>query len=151
MLHPAARLDARKLQPGLQRTYHEGSVAEVAELAKLPAMANDVAPTVAIPSQARAETFGLRFAGYLRVPADGVYRFALNSDDGAVLRIDGETVVDRDGPRSPGESYGSTALAAGLHQVELDYFQGGGGRELKLSYSREREDSSEVPADWLWH
>ena len=151
MLHPAARLDARKLQPGLQRTYHEGSVAEVAELAKLPAMANDVAPTVAIPSQARAETFGLRFAGYLRVPADGVYRFALNSDDGAVLRIDGETVVDRDGPRSPGESYGSTALAAGLHRVELDYFQGGGGRELKLSYSREREDSSEVPADWLWH
>lgn len=150
-LHPAARLDAHKLQPGLQRTYHEGSVAEVEELAKLPPVGKDVASTVAIPSQARAEAFGLRFAGYLRVPADSVYRFLLDSDDGAVLRIDGEIVVDRDGPRSPGESYGSTALAAGLHRVELDYFQGGGGRELKLNYSQEGKVPAEIPPEWLWH
>jgi hypothetical protein len=68
-----------------------------------------------------------------------------------VLRIDGETVVDRDGRRSPGESYGSTALAAGLHRVELDYFQGGGGRGLKLSSSRAGEDPGEVPSVWFWH
>src|SRR5688500_8388768 len=139
-LRPAAKVDARMLQPGLERTYHEGSVLEVAGLAKLPVVRTDIAATVAIPAQARAEAFGLRFAGYLRVPADGVYRFALASDDGAVLRIDGETVVDRDGPRSPGESYGSMALAAGLHRVELDYFQGGGGRGLRLNYSRNGEE-----------
>lgn len=151
MLRPAAKVDARKLQPGLQRTYHEGSVLAVAELAKLPIVSTDTAPIVAIPTHARAEAFGLRFAGYLSVPADGVYRFVLDSDDGAVLRIDGETVVDRDGPRSPGESHGSTALAAGLHRVELDYFQGGGGRGLRLNYSRAGEDPAEAPADRFWH
>ena len=33
------------------------------------------------------EGFALRMAGWIRVPADGVWRFALASDDGAVLRV----------------------------------------------------------------
>lgn len=150
-LRPAAKADARKLQPGLNRRYYEGSMLKVAGLQRLPVVRADVAPIIAIPEQARAEAFGLRFDGYLRVPADAIYRFVLDSDDGSVLRIDGEVVVDRDGGRSPGESYGSAALAAGLHRIDLDYFQGGGGRSLGLKIGREGEAPQAVAADALSH
>ena len=85
------------------------------------------------------------------MPADAIYRFVLDSDDGSVLRIDGETVIDRDGGRSPGESYGSAALSAGLHRIDLDYFQGGGGRSLGLKIGREGEAPQAVAADALLH
>ncbi len=150
-LRPAAKVDARKLQPGLNRRYYEGSMLKVAALETLPVVRADVAQTIAIPEQARPEAFGLRFDGYLRVPADAIYRFVLDSDDGSVLRIDGETVVDRDGGRSPGESYGSAALSAGLHRIELDYFQGGGGRSLSLKIGGDGEAPQPVAADVLSH
>ncbi|MBP3983537.1 family 20 glycosylhydrolase [Pseudoxanthomonas helianthi] len=150
-LRPAAKVDARKLQAGLNRRYYEGSVLKVAGLETLPVVRADVAPAIAIPEQARPEAFGLRFDGYLRVSADAIYRFVLDSDDGSVLRIDGETVIDRDGGRSPGESYGSAALSAGLHRIDLDYFQGGGGRSLGLKIGREGEAPQAVAADALLH
>ena len=150
-LQPATQADARALQPGLQRRYVEGSVLKVAELQALPVLRTDATTDIAIPEQARAEAFGLRFDGYLRVPADAIYRFALDSDDGSVLRIDGETVIDRDGGRSPGESFGSTALAAGLHRIELDYFQGGGGRSLQLKMGRGGEAPKPMTAGMFSH
>lgn len=150
-LRPGAKVDARKLQPGLQRRYYEGSVLKVAQLEKLPVLRSDVAATPGLPDYARAEAFGLRLAGYLRVPAGAIYRFVLNSDDGAVLRIDGEVVVDRDGGRSPGESYGSIGLAPGLHRIELDYFQGGGGSALWLKMGREGEAPQPVMAEMFSH
>jgi hexosaminidase len=150
-LQPASKADSRKLQPGLSRRYYEGSVDAVAGLDELPVVRSDVTPVIAVPDSARAEAFGLRFDGYLRVPSDAVYRFILDSDDGAVLYIDDAAVVDRDGPRSPGESYGSAALAAGLHRVSLRYFQGGGGRALRLRYSLDGQDRGDVPDSWWSH
>src|SRR5215472_19166095 len=45
----------------------------------------------------RQKRYGLDFEGYLRVSEDGFYEFAVESDDGAVLQIDDEVVVDNDG------------------------------------------------------
>jgi len=42
-------------------------------------------------------------------------------------------------------------LQAGLHRIELRFFQGGGGRALGLTYSRDDSKQAEVPAAWLWH
>lgn len=151
VLQPAMRLDETTLQPGLQRNYFEGDIQEVATLASTTPLRSDIAAQVAIPETARAAAFGLHFDGYLRVPTDGVYRFALTSDDGSVLEIDGKVVIDRDGPRSPGESTGNIALAAGLHPVSLRYFQGGGGKALQLLVSRGELASKPVPQDWWWH
>ena len=122
-----------------------------ADVEGLTATRSGTAMQVAIPDDARAEHFGLRFTGLLRVPADGVYRFLLGSDDGALLQVDGRTVVDRDGEQTGDASSGSIALAAGLHTVVLRYFQGWSAKGLDLKIATGDGLPTPVPQDWWWH
>jgi hexosaminidase len=71
------------------------------------------------------------FRGYIDIPATGIYTFALASDDGAILRIGGRVVVDNDGEHPLLEKSGQVALSAGLHPLELRYFDYNGG-EIRL-------------------
>jgi hypothetical protein len=81
----------------------------------------------------RREHVGRRYRGYLSVPRDDVYRFALTSDDGARLLIDDRIVVNNDGLHSAEERTGTAALAAGWHPITVQYFNRTGGAELKLA------------------
>lgn len=67
--------------------------------------------------------FGIRYEGAISVPSDGRYQFKVISDDGAVLSIDNEKVVDNDGRHLVREATGQKELKAGKHAVRLDYFQ----------------------------
>ncbi len=79
--------------------------------------------------------FGIRFTGKLEVKADGEHSFRLASDDGSRLSIDGKSVVSQDGIHPPGDGkVGKVALKRGVHDFQLDYFQGGGGAELYTSW-----------------
>ena len=60
--------------------------------------------------------YGVRFEGYINVEADGFYRFAMESDDGSVLRIDDEVVIDNDGDHGPRLVAGHIPLRRGLHK-----------------------------------
>jgi hexosaminidase len=107
-------------------------------------------PGVALRGTERDEDFGVRLRGFLRVPADAVYEFALLSDDGSVLRIGGIAVIDHDGPHGARTAHGAVALAAGTHRIELLYFQGEGDRVLDLRLRTERGAPwRPIPSDWL--
>ena len=71
------------------------------------------------------------FRRLFTLPATGIYTFALASDDGAILRIGGRVVVDNDGEHPLLEKSGQVALSAGLHPLELRYFDYNGG-EIRL-------------------
>ncbi|MGO1068846.1 family 20 glycosylhydrolase [Lysobacter sp. CA199] len=150
-LQPATRSDRKGLRTGLDRDYYETAVTSSQQLLTQRPLRSDTASGIGLPADARAETFGLRYRGYLDVPRDGVYRFVLSSDDGAQVWIDDKVVVDRDGPQSPGDSYGSAALAAGLHAFDLRYFQGGGDKQLRLRVERDGEAAVSVPDAWWLH
>jgi hypothetical protein len=62
-----------------------------------------------------------------------VYTFALTSDDGSRLFIDGEVVVDNDGLHGAEERRGDIALAAGWHAIRVEWFNKSGGAELVLA------------------
>jgi hypothetical protein len=79
------------------------------------------------------ESVGLRYTGYVTVPADDVYAFNLTSDDGSALLIDGERLINNDGLHSASTEKGSVALAKGPHKIELIWFNGAGGSELRLT------------------
>ena len=61
------------------------------------------------------------------VPEDGIYTFALMSDDGSWLKIDGNMVVDNDREQSPHEMICQQALRKGMHKMEVRYFDHNGG------------------------
>jgi hypothetical protein len=70
------------------------------------------------------EWFALRFDGRFAVPRGGVYTFELVADDGAVLHVDGQRIIDNDGIHTALPARGTKDLAAGDHRLRLDYFQG---------------------------
>jgi hypothetical protein len=92
-----------------------------------------VVPAIGLAPGRDGERLGLRFRGTFEVPRDDVYAFALASDDGSDLWIDGQRVVDNDGLHGRVEQRGVMALAAGAHALELRWFNKTGGAELSLS------------------
>lgn len=70
------------------------------------------------------EWFALNIRFKLNVPVTGDYEFALNSDDGSRLFIDGHEVIDNDGQHGEIQKSAVVALTAGMHEVRLPYFQG---------------------------
>lgn len=74
--------------------------------------------------QSVVEDFAIRFRGELAINTPGLHHFALYSDDGAKLYIDGILVVDNDGVHIAKGEKGSITLSTGVYPVEIQYFQG---------------------------
>jgi hypothetical protein len=72
----------------------------------------------------RFEWFAIRYAGAFRIATAGDYTFRISSDDGSKVLIDGKQVIANDGQHPPQEARGTVNLAAGDHQMVLEYFQG---------------------------
>ena len=78
-----------------------------------------------------------------------VYTFALLSDDGSELKLDGEKLGDNDGEHSTEEITVQKAMMAGFHPIQVRYFDSNGGSlELALIENGVRK---QIPAEWLWH
>lgn len=72
----------------------------------------------------RFEWFAIDYNGRINLPQAGTYTFRLSSDDGSKLFIDGREVIDNDGIHGLSSVDGEVQLAAGIHDVRVQYFQG---------------------------
>jgi hexosaminidase len=150
-LAPAAKIDAALLVPGLNYTYHELQARLVKALDTARVVRSAVASQIKRIGDERPERYGIRFTGFLRVPDDDIYEFALTSDDGSNLVIDDRLVVDNDGYHGADEKRGMIALAKGSHPIVVRYAQATGGAAFSLQIRRGSGAWSDVPADWLFH
>ncbi len=140
--------DAIVMQAGLRAQYIDEAVRSVRAMDGRPASREYTATNVGLPPE-YGERFALRLSGWLRVPDDGLYEFALSSDDGSSLQIGDRVVVDNDGPHGVEERTGMIALRAGLHPITVRYFQGGGGAALSLRFRTGSGRWQPVPDAWL--
>jgi hexosaminidase len=110
------------------------------------------AATLGIPAEdVGREHVMLSFTGFVRVPADDVYQFALTSDDGAVLHVGQQFTCDDDGLHSAKEVRGAVALAAGWHRFALDWFNRTGDAVLKVEMARIGQPRAPIAAADLAH
>src|SRR5215470_648341 len=72
----------------------------------------------------RFEWFAIDYRGRFWIAKSGTYRFALASDDGSILYIDGKKVIHNDGTHPVMEKFSKTRLKAGAHEIRVSYFQG---------------------------
>ena len=72
----------------------------------------------------RVEWFAIDYHGRFWIEKPGKYRFALTSDDGALLYIDGHLVIDNDGIHPPVTQEERVKLRHGTHRIRVSYFQG---------------------------
>ncbi|MBN1349544.1 alpha-L-fucosidase [candidate division KSB1 bacterium] len=148
----------RKVQPlpacgfseapeGLHFDYYEGEWDSLPDFDSLLPDSSGVASGIDLIPAKRGEFFGLRFDGYLSVPSDDVYTFALASDDGSRLFVGNELVIENDGLHGAKEVRGEIALGAGLQPMTLLYFNKQGGKALRLRMGRMGEELLEIPAE----
>jgi len=83
-----------------------------------------------------ADTFSVRWTGYVKTPAvGGTYTFFTRTDDGTRLWVNNQLVVDRWIDQAPTEASGAIALAADqLYPIRLEYYENGGGAVAALRW-----------------
>ena len=59
--------------------------------------------------------------------------FATTSDDGSMLYIDGNAVVDNNNFQAATQATGIADLTPGVHTIDVEYYQGGGGATMDAS------------------
>jgi hexosaminidase len=81
----------------------------------------------------RQRTFGAIYEGYIKAEVDGIYEFTNNSDDGTVLYVGDELLIDNDGEHGAGNIHRALLpLRKGYHPIKVLYFNAGGHAELNV-------------------
>jgi hexosaminidase len=141
--------DLLVVEQGIRHLYFQRSVRSVRFIDTLSGARESKVTSVALQPADTAERYAVRMTGYLRVPDDALYEFALSSDDGSNFEIGGQVVVNNDGLHGDEERTGMIALRKGLHPFVVRYFQGGGGTSLALRYRRNAAQAWQiVPESW---
>ena len=136
---------------GVNYEYYEKDFPELPQFDRVPPTSTGIAETFTTKVAKRKGSFALRFRGNLTAPKDGKYKFYTDSDDGSRLFIDGKRVVDNPGIHPKQENSGEVELKAGIHNIEVQYFDGGGQVELAVRWKGPGLDKQVIPASALSH
>ncbi|MDI1313050.1 putative Ig domain-containing protein, partial [Prosthecobacter sp.] len=78
------------------------------------------------------DNFALKATGIITIPTAGAWTILTNSDDGVRVKIDGSTVINDDTLHATADRLGTVTLTAGIHVIELVFFELGGGEAIEL-------------------
>lgn len=98
----------------------------------------------------RADNVGAVFTGWIEIPSTGFWTLSTRSDDGSKLWIGEDLVVNNDGVHGMQTRSGTRPLAAGLHPVRVEFFEGGGGAGLYMYWSGPGISTATVPPERLF-
>jgi S1-C subfamily serine protease len=141
---------AADVEPGLERLAFEGTWERLPDFDALEPAATDRALTFDLGPYAGKDGFALLFRGYVEVPADGVYAFYTESDDGSRLRIGDREVVSNDGTHTARRRRGFISLRKGKHPISVEYFDTVGDEALEVSWHEPGETRRVIPASALF-
>jgi hypothetical protein len=120
---------ATGLEPGLEFGYveHQDSI-RLYDLMLRPMLRTGVAGDFSLAHYEANQRYGLRWRGYLRIPADGMYHFTMETPVYAYLFIrhperDLQTPAVVTANYNHRQGTGSMALRAGLHGIEVQFMR----------------------------
>ncbi|MES2630257.1 MAG: TIM-barrel domain-containing protein [Bacteroidota bacterium] len=109
---------------------------------KIPDLKTLAVDTVGIAQSLDPDVFSplkmgyvVNMEGMITIPKDDIYTFELGSDDGSMLYINSETIVDNDGLHGFLVKSGQKRLKAGKYPIRIIYHQGSGDQQLELLVS----------------
>ena len=97
--------------------------------------ANEQAFVDEIQGFSSTDRYVMRWRGHIVLPTDGVYTFSTRSDDGSMLYIDENPIVNNDGLHGATTQEGQTEyLVAGTHAITITFFENGGVSSLQVQW-----------------
>ncbi len=98
-----------------------------------------------------ADTFTARWTGAVQPQFNENYTFYTTSDDGVRLWVNGQLVIDHWVDQGPTEWSGSITLAAQQrYNIQMDYYENGGGAVATLSWSSPSTTKAIIPSNQLY-
>ena len=137
--------------PGLAYEACTGTWNPLTDLAHAAMIKAGVTAVPVVDLLTQKDNAGLRFTGYIEVPSDGIYRFALTAEDNARLTIGGQVVIDNQARDFAVRMDGLIRLLAGKHTLSLLYAKGAGAAALGLAVQAPQSLMIPVPATWYSH
>lgn len=137
---------------GLKYQYMQGTFDNTNDLSKAAVIDSGIAKSFN-PAILKKNNpgFGVIYNGFLRIDADGLYQFSTRSDDGSVLAIDDQPIVNNDGKHPIAEQGGAVALQKGYHKFTLKYFDIGSVSALKVYMTIPGKPKGELSPDALYN
>ena len=95
--------------------------------------------------------YTVRWTGAVQAQFNETYTFYTTTDDGVRLWVNGQLIIDKWIAQAPTEWYGSLPLAAGQkYNLQMDYYQDGGGAVASLSWSSPSTAKAIIPQAQLY-
>jgi hexosaminidase len=129
------RTNAGLTRPGLMRAMipWKGSAAPEPEAFKGTAAVP--ATSVSLAGVQSSQPYALLFSGGLVVEKAGRFTIGLGSDDGSVLYLGGQKVLDNDGAHGYIERTITIDLQPGVYSMHMTYFEAGGASRLEFFWT----------------
>lgn len=137
---------------GVNYAYYNGNDFKLDFVGRQPAKTGTLAYFSLEPKEAE-KSFAFKFTGFVKIPSAGRHRFFLNADDASRLSIDGKVIVEN----RAWEKSGVAELQAGLHPIEVCYYQHIGLCGLKIGFLKIAEEEEKrivlkgEGLDTVWH
>jgi hypothetical protein len=138
-------IDTNTLQPGLSVSLYDGSFDRLPDFSTLTPSKSFASKQVTHTVAQKESMFALVFQGFIEIPENGVYGFAVASDDGSRLSVSGNELLVNDGIHGMTEKEGFIALGKGFHSFRLEYFQKSGGLGLTISIINPVGERTAIP------
>jgi alpha-L-fucosidase len=149
-VNPEKSLEIQKAANGIKCKYFEGEWDKLPDFDKLTQLNEATLSNFNLNLSKKETNTGFEFTGLIKIPAEDIYQFFTDSDDGSKLYIDNRQVVDNDGPHSMTQKSGVIALAPGYHSLRVTFFQKTGGAGLKVYISGGEMEKQEIPESMLF-
>jgi hypothetical protein len=147
---PVLPLDS-EVVPGVRQQSYLGTFEFLPDFSTLTPSATQLIPAINLAAAPRSNDYALLIEGLLKVSDDGLYRFRLDSDDGAQLFIAGERVVDLNRGYQVNSGGGVIRLQAGFHPLRIAFHQGPGNQNLRLRWSSDSVETMTELTEALFH
>lgn len=137
---PLKAVELNEKTAGVKVKFYTGQFDSAADLVRFNSEESFDSKSIQLPQFSEKtnkfkQPFGAIFEGYISVPADGIYEFQIEADDGATLEIGGEKVIEIDGASGKQVTkYGIVPLQKGFHKIKMNYLQAGGEAVLNLRW-----------------
>ena len=98
-----------------------------------------------------ADTFSVRWTGWVQAPASGSYTFHTDSDDGVRLWVDNQLIINNLTDHGVTPNSGSITLTAGKkYDIKLEYYENGGVALIKLYWTPPGLAKQVIPRERLY-
>src|SRR5690625_3484657 len=91
-----------------------------------------------------SDNFITHVLAHLHVEEEGTYAFRVTTDDGALVHLDGELILENDGPNDSTSVETTRPLTAGAYELRIEHYEGAHNQRLTLEWKTPGSDTFEV-------